>query len=193
LTHSLESYINCICTNIYFKDTKYTPNNIPALLSPPTNTISTSIDTYLDIYKTNITHQINTYNFTNHLTHIDQLIRNNLIKLSLNRNIVIKPADKNLGTCIVTIDIYMSMCYTILNDNKTYSKLVNCDTSYSYSFNNLHNILKKYNMHEYIKRDNTNTIVSYKSTLYKSLMQLQNSHLLKTANFYALPKMHKIS
>ena len=93
----------------------------------------------------------------------------------------------------MTIDIYMSMCYTILNDNKTYSKLVNCDTSYSYSFNNLHNILKKYNMHEYIKRDNTNAIVSYKTTLYKSLMQLQNSHLLKTANFYALPKMHKIS
>ena len=48
-------------------------------------------------------------------------------------------------------------------------------------------------MHEYIKRDNTNAIVSYKTTLYKSLMQLQNSHLLKTANFYALPKMHKIS
>ena len=85
------------------------------------------------------------------------------------------------------------MCYTILNDNKTYSKLVNCDTSYSYSFNNLHNILKKYNMHEYIKRDNTNAIVSYKTTLYKYPMQLQNSHLLKTANFYALPKMHKIS
>jgi len=83
LTHSLESYINRIRTNIYFKDTKYTPNNIPALLSPPTNTISTSIDTYLDIYKTNITHQINTYNFTNHLTHINQLIRNYFYKLFL--------------------------------------------------------------------------------------------------------------
>ena len=58
---------------------------------------------------TNITHQINTYNFTNHLTYIDQIIRNNKIKLSLNRNIVIKPADKNLGGCIMTIDIYMSM------------------------------------------------------------------------------------
>ena len=87
------------------------------------------------------------------MTQLDYLIKNNLIALSNNANIIIKPADKNLGTCIMTPDIYKSMCYKILHDVKTCTKLENFDVSCKTSFKALEVIMKKFNKQNYNKRD----------------------------------------
>jgi len=43
------------------------------------------------------------------------------------------------------------------------------------------------------KRDSRGDVVPSETYLYKSLMQLKGSKLLKIAKFYALPKMHIVT
>jgi hypothetical protein len=179
--------------NIFFKDQKYSKSDIPKLLSPNKIEFQTPIDNSLTAYKSIITTKINDYNWSNKLTQLDYLIKNNLNALSKNETIIIKPADKNLGTCIMTLDIYKSMCYKILQDVKTYIKINNFDVSCKASFQTLEVIMKKYNKHNYSKRDARGDQIVYESQLYKSLFQLSNSKDLKISYFYALPKMHKVT
>jgi hypothetical protein len=194
LTHSLEKFILRIRTNINYKDRPFTPSNIPSILATTKYNFTTPIDEYLSNYRNTTIEKIKTQSFLHNLTQTDQLIRNNLIKLSLNNNIVIKPADKNLGTCVITIEIYTSMCYNILLDSKTYTKQINFDTTFNSTYQYLHNILCKYKLHLNVyKRDSRGDIAPSETYLYKSLMQLKGSKLLKIANFYALPKMHKVT
>jgi len=106
---------------------------------------------------------------------------------------IIKPADKNLGTCIITLEIYKSMCYNILHDVKTYTKINNFDVSCKTSFQTLEVIIKKYNKHNYCKRDSKGNQIVHETQLFKSLLQLSKSSDLKISYFYALPKMHKVT
>jgi len=98
LTHSLEKFILRIRTNINYKDRPFTPSNIPSILATTKYNFTTPIDEYLSNYRNTTIEKIKTQSFLHNLTQTDQLIRNNSIKLSLNYNIVILPADKNLGT-----------------------------------------------------------------------------------------------
>ena len=195
LGNSVDSFIKRIQTNIFFKDQKYSIGDIPKLLSPKITEFHTPIDKALATYKSNIYEKIYVNNWSNKLTRLDYLIKNNLISLANNKTIIIKPADKNLGTCIITLDIYKSMCYNILHDVKTYTKINNFDVSCKTSFQTLEVIMKKYNKHNYCtsKRDSNGNQIVNETQLYKSLLQLSNSSDLKISYFYALPKMHKIT
>jgi hypothetical protein len=102
LTHSVESFVKRIRMNIFFKDQPYKQSDIPRLLHPSISDLPTPIDKELEIYKSNIINKINDHKWNNRLTQLDILIRNNLIALANNKSIVIKPADKNLGTCIIS-------------------------------------------------------------------------------------------
>jgi len=193
LINSVDSFIKRIQTNIFFKDQKYNLSDIPKLLKPNNTEFQTPINDYLQAYKLNINKKIINYNWSNKLTQLDYLIKNNLTALANKKTIIIKPADKNLGTCIITLDIYKSMCYKILHDVKTYVKIENFDKSCKTSFQALEGIMKKYNKHNYCKRDFRGNQIVYETQLHKSLFQLSNSTDLKIPYFYALPKMHKVT
>lgn len=108
--------------------------------------------------------------------HLNQLHKavNSLRK---NRNIVIKPADKNLGPVIMNADFYENLAYSILNDTATYQKLSNPPFT-NFIFAKLRKILSFHSI--------------LHSHLANYLLQAQSDPSTKNAaNFYILPKMHK--
>jgi hypothetical protein len=193
LHHSVDNFTKRIQKAIFYKNTKYLGNDIPRLISPKVPDLVTSVDNLLAIYKSDVCKKISDYKWTNHLTQLDYLVRNNLIALANNKSIVIKPADKNLGTCVMTLAIYIAMCHDILHDVKTYKKLDEFDVSCTNSYIVLERILTHFNKHSFIKRDFNGNYVAHETPLFKSLMQLKGSTDLKISSFYALPKMHKVT
>ena len=99
--------------------------------------------------------------------------------------IVIKPADKNLGLCVMSKDYYFNMCSKILSDRNTYEVIkIDFKSIASNSYSQLKKIL-----HE------NGLLFRYKSRsftyLARSLLQLECSSHLQPAKFYVLPKVHK--
>jgi hypothetical protein len=102
-----------------------------------------------------------------------------------NKNITIKPADKNLGLVVLPTLEYIKLCNIILNDEDTY-EIIN-----TFDFNikaviDLENILKKHDKYYALDKKN----LSY---LTKSLLQLyyKDDKTINVSKFYGLPKMHK--
>ena len=91
-------------------------------------------------------------------------------------HITIKPADKNLGTVVLTTDYYNALCLKLLSDETTYVIPSNFYPSVIYA--RLRHLLT---YHE-INKD---------SRLAKSLLQLEKSDKVALARFYCLIKMHK--
>ena len=75
--NSVDSFIERIQTNIFFKDQKYTIGDIPIILSPKVTEFKTPLHDSLKAYKSNIYKKINDYNWSNKLTQLDYLIKNN--------------------------------------------------------------------------------------------------------------------
>lgn len=100
-----------------------------------------------------------------------------------NKNIVIKPADKNLGLTIMNTKDYICMCEKHLNDTTTYKEI---ETVFNPRdiYHGLIDTLTKHNRMTYKGKA---------TKLCKALLQLQDSPTLKSASFYCLPKMHKQS
>lgn len=107
-----------------------------------------------------------------------------LTTLKHNKNIIIKPADKNLGLTVLDTSEYKNMCYKHLNDANTY-KLID-DYSPDPSYYKLRPIL---NYHKKIHKKKDNTLALTK--LASNLTQLHKHKSLRIAPFYCLPKMHK--
>lgn len=136
-------------------------------------------------------------------------------------NVVIKPADKNLGTVLLTAASYHTLCMKHLDDTTTYRK-EDCDSDQCYTV--LRSILdrhgKLFNPYDngYTETATTSTtadrhshssnkrpIVQRNTTqkrqrtdtprkltpLAESLLQLQGSAQLRLSYFYIMPKMHK--
>lgn len=114
------------------------------------------------------------------------VIRRTLLDLRANPDIIIKPADKNLGLVIMNPPDYITMCKKHLTDTHTYLPI---DAKY-YLPKKLFASLKK-------------ILVAHKelfcpgivpprlSKLADSLLQSENSTQLRIAPFYCLPKLHK--
>jgi hypothetical protein len=95
------------------------------------------------------------------------------------KQLVIKPADKNLGPVVMNAAQYNKLCLDILLDADTY-KIVTDPPSVHTQLSSLADILKNKN-------------ISVTSNLAKYLLQgLHNGKTKSTAKFYILPKMHKI-
>jgi hypothetical protein len=137
------------------------------------------------------------------------LISNTIDNLYKNKNIIIKPADKNLGIVILPILEYQKLCLNVLSDHTTYSKINDNDNFNDIAINKLISILKQHD-YLYIQNNNNNSNNTNKQTfnntdilnnnindnnytyLAKSLLQLITNNKYKTAGkFYGLPKMHK--
>ena len=110
-----------------------------------------------------------------------------LNRLRVNRNITIKPADKNLGLVVLDTTAYESMCLLHLNDRTTY-EIVH-DYNPQIIFNKLRHILTKYNklLHTWQKTSTSKDL----TPLASSLLQLENSTTLRVPVFYTIPKIHK--
>jgi hypothetical protein len=59
------------------------------------------------------------------ISRIDQFILNTIVSIKNRTDIVIKPADKNLGLAVISVENYSAMCYKILDDKNTYLKISN--------------------------------------------------------------------
>jgi hypothetical protein len=126
------------------------------------------------------------------ISRIDQFILNTIVSIKNRKDIVIKPADKNLGLVVMSVEDYSAMCYKILDDKNTYLKISNSsvinDSSPKYidsAYTKLVNILSE---HGYLYSPFNNDQLTPLAT---SLLQMKMSTNLRPSKFYCLPKMHK--
>ena len=101
--------------------------------------------------------------------------RTALHNLKNNQDIVIKPADKNLGTCILSKDWYLNECLRQLNDKNTYTpvKDVPLETLHS----RLEHLCLKASPH-------------LSNEEIRFLLQ-KPKHGFRICRFYIIPKIHK--
>jgi hypothetical protein len=125
---------------------------------------------------------------------VQSLLLNTITQLKSQQEWIFKPADKNLGLCILSKEDYIKMCLLHLNTN-SYQQLNSTKTYYflKRGFSKLRLILNQFNqLYDQSKRKSDGSVNTSKlSVLATSLLQLENSTSLKHANFYCLPKMHK--
>lgn len=144
---------------------------------------------YVDTWYCNIINKIDNIAFTHKhkLNYVDKQIIVALKQIKQMTNIVIKPADKNLGPVVMTRQQYETMCYEHLNDKNTYQIITNYDPNKCYT--ELENILERNNK-RYIQYNN-NKPTKRETPLCRSLCQLKNNKNQRAAYFYCNPKMHK--
>ena len=192
LDKSLHTFQRNISLAMYFKDpTPYTNPQIPRVehnLNPwsPPSSECPWMNTLNECF-TNISSQALTalHSSTVRFSNVDSLIHTTLRTLSKDKNIIIKPADKNLGLVILDKSAYYDMCMTHLNDRNVYNPIA--DYSHPRLFAQLRQILKRHNkLHVTIKNS------THLTKLATSLLQLEKvKDHLRIAPFYCLPKIHK--
>lgn len=147
------------------------------------------IEDYIDT----CTRRLKFKQFNYSIDSVDRLILTVLKQLKHRSDMIIKPADKNLGIVVMSTNDYLKMCYHHLNDRDTYRKLGADETDYNErAAQSLKSILIKhdcfYGRTQKKNREGEKVILS---SMAKSLLQLFGSKRLKTGHFYCLPKMHK--
>ncbi len=130
----------------------------------------------------------------------EKLLLDTIRSLKTMDDLIIKPADKNLGTCIMKTSTYNNLCNKILEDNTTYQQLTTEEVNNRLPFEKLKEILSTHQvLFEQKHRRNlweNNGIplnpTKKHSKLATSLLQMENNSDWKPfASFYILPKMHK--
>lgn len=86
---------------------------------------------------------------------VDALIYSTLYNLLTNPAIVIKPADKNLGLCVMDSKDYREMCLKHVTDASTYTHIVSFDPAPCYAA--LKDILSKHSLLYSSKKRNRST------------------------------------
>lgn len=115
----------------------------------------------------------------------DRLLHSTLINIRNNHDIVIKPADKNLGLVVLNTSDYEAMCLSHLSDKDTYTPVPQYFPNHTFA--KLRMIL---NNHHVLYKD-ANASPPTLTKLASSLLQLQNNENLRIAPIYCLPKLHK--
>ena len=156
---------------------------VPSTWNPPNSTYTTILKDYIDhIRKKGVTAIIKKpFKPSQLYMHVQKT----LINLKQNNDIIIKPADKNIGIVILNTIDYKTMCLEHLNDTATYKLINTPEAEYEKAWTTLKEILIENNRYF---RDSTKETTSY---FAKSLCQLQSSTSLRPAPFYCLPKIHK--
>jgi hypothetical protein len=160
---------------------------IPRIQSEPCFEISSSpicIQNYFH-ERRNI---INRSKFRSSLLSNEKKILNKLKELKEDKNLVIKPADKNLGLCILSKEKYIEMCEKILSDTSTYEMLPHKIDFRVISVRSFSELKKILHDHQLLFQFNSKNSFTY---LARSLLQLECSPHLQPAKFYILPKVHK--
>jgi hypothetical protein len=193
---SVTKYIRSIDLNFFFSNK--TPDTQPDYFSAipriannsfevPTNTEWFSM---LNFFKKCLLKEASNFLSHSHVifTDLDALIAKE-IRTIKSLNIVIKPADKNLGLTILDPETYFEICIKHLSDSSTYLQIPNTfiENRFNAIWLKLENILR--NNRQITSLDNSNIYTK----LAKSILQLKGSPLLRIAPFYCLPKLHKSS
>jgi hypothetical protein len=79
------------------------------------------VDEYIDNCKT----QIVNIQFNSKINPTEKRILSIIKSLRDNPDIVLKPADKNLGTVVLSTTDYNNMCYNLLGDHNSYQCIIN--------------------------------------------------------------------
>jgi hypothetical protein len=192
ISHSLAKLSRSMKLRMYFAYTESKMSPIPRLLNnsfmPPVNEdYITLVDNYID----GVRSTVNKARFLCKFTDIDSCLLRIIQKLKSRKDIIVKPADKNLGTVVMSVDHYHHLCMDILADANTYQIIdrSRCD----FISNAWHSLEQVLNAHDALynrKRDASGNLQL--SKLARSLLQLRNSSMLQpAAHFYILPKVHK--
>jgi hypothetical protein len=135
---------------------------------------------------------VNKSRFYSPISTADKLIIRTLNELRHNKDIEIKPADKNLGTVIMDRELYERLCFDILTDHTTYEVIDNTHTYISDGYKLLREILKHHDLLHvttYDRQSNRYRPIKRLTKMATCLLQLEKS--AKPGRFYILPKMHK--
>ncbi len=109
-----------------------------------------------------------------------------IVSLSNNKDIVVTPADKNMGTAVVLTLDYIKEAVRQLSDNNTYRRVDAYDQEQTWQA--LITILERYD----IVRLNGHDEIEFVNKRYaKYFLQLRGSSTCRTAHFYLLMKVHK--
>lgn len=121
---------------------------------------------------------------------IDRVVLDCARHLGSRKDIVVKPADKNLGVVILPTDYYNNLCMEHLADTTTY-QVIN-DTNFKLqAYQNLKLILERHDK-LYAIGSTSNSTNPKLSKLARSLLQYESNPIEKClGRFYCLPKMHK--
>ena len=194
LLQSLDTLCYRLKLSLFFKNNDSYKIMIPSLLKK-TNKFNPTIiqENIINEYKTKCIETINATDWSMSQTPLQKLIRITMMNIKNRKDIVIKPADKNLGTCIMSIQDYVKMCNEHVSDIKSYEVYKGSNIRFRIEFKELSNILTKYQKDKGRKRGQDGKYLDDYSELYLSLMQLDiNPSDLKVSKLYCLPKMHKI-
>lgn len=190
---ALFQYVRNIKWRVFYGDSSF--DDQP--LHPPTKPLdpkslpesNADVQRALDVYLTGCEERLQTTLAAQphiKLNYLDQLILDTLESLSKRKDIVFKPADKNLGTTVMFTEQYNKLCTDILSDSTTYVVCSDYDAKHLYA--SLRELLLK---HGQLYASETGPMRMQYSRLTKSLIQLARDPALRVPAFYCLPKMHK--
>jgi hypothetical protein len=186
---SIDEFRYRICRGLIFRGRRYIPNDIPSISSRPLMTSNeywiNDVDTYINKCKD----LVNDLTISSHISPVFRYLLEVIQQLKNSDHIVIKPADKNLGTCVMSKQYYIDMCMVHLSDQSTYQvvELVPYEHSYYQLASILYKHKKLYDSYKQ-KVGQPQQSISY---LAQSLSQLRNTPMLRPCKFYCLPKVHK--
>jgi hypothetical protein len=167
-----------------------TPTSIPknttkAEWNPEKTVADVYIHKYIQDLKTTATQNLKSSR--SYFNNLDQLMLTTLRRLARNTDIIIKPADKNLGLVILNTTAYKAMCLQHLEDTTTYEPVAKYFPGLVFA--RLRTLLKKHDklLHHWQKDKTAPTL----SPLAESLLQLEKSPSLRIPVFYCIPKIHK--
>ena len=125
---SIDKLHRQLALTTFFHNTTNSTSIIPRLSQPSNfSPIDTTQDnsykqlyTHIDDFRTKSKIQVNKLSSISYLSPVQRFINSTLLELRNNKDIIIKPADKNLGTCIMKKTTYQKHCIDILDDLSTY-------------------------------------------------------------------------
>ena len=145
------------------------------------NLASGPIEAYLNEVETRIRTSIRNNPYKHQS--IPKAVTQGIQSLLSDNNIVIKPADKNLGTCVVSSTWYHTQALSQLSDTTTY-ELLSSPPNKENCYQALETILDQHNKLTYIDKPTIRT----KDAQY--LLQLKDNPM-KLGKFYMTIKVHK--
>lgn len=191
---SIQDLRRRIVTAMTFWWTPFIPSVIPRI-EVKSNWVCTEdfvpiVDNYIERLNT----FCNNKHFSSSIPKTHKFVNDILTRIKKREDIVIKPADKNLGICAIGKATYINLCMDHLNDIHTYQ--VNHNPFWlSEAYGQLRMILNNHGvLYELAKRRDVNNMpvrTNKLTKLARSLLQLESSNKVRAANFYCIIKMHK--
>jgi hypothetical protein len=194
ITNSLNTFNRKLKLRLYFASNNKNESDIPLILNNKFIPDAENEDWFklIDSYSENAMYLLRKSKpFSSTIPSEHKLIQQTLAGLKQRTDIIIKPADKNLGLAVFSKSFYVAMCNEHLSDRSTYQIITKDDPRFTgfndFGFQQLKDILLK---HKVLYSSNDSERFS---KLARSLLQLSIicPNELRTSKFYGLPKVHK--